>query len=235
MVMSYKLKDPSVVSEIHPGDRISATIVVHKDPDGFNNAVLDNIVITAQAKPDYKPAVQYHVPSPGEPVPDFAFLNQSDRTIHLQQFRGRAVLMTFIYTRCQMADFCPRMSRNFAEIDQALNADPQLRDKTHLLSISFDPTYDTPRVLRSYGGAYTGRFTNETFQHWDFAAPTAAELPTITQYFDVGITPGDAKALTHSLSTILIGRDGKVVAWYPSNDWKPSDLLAQLKQAAATA
>lgn len=235
MTMSYKLRDPSIVSEIHPGDRITATILVHKDPDGFNTALLDNIVIIAQAKPDYKPAIQYHVPTPGDPVPNFAFRNQSDRTIHLNQFRGRAVLMTFIYTRCQLADFCPRMSHNFADIDKALASDPKLYGETHLLSISFDPAYDTPQVLRSYGGAYTGRFTNETFQHWDFAAPPTDELASVTQYFDVGVTPGDAKSLTHSLSTVLIGKDGKVVAWYPSNDWQPSDVLAKLKEAATAA
>ncbi len=232
MTMSYKLRDPSVVSELHPGDRITANLLVHKDPDGFNTELLDSIVVIAQAKPDYKPTVQYHVPAPGDAVPNFAFLNQSDRTIHLNQFHGRAVLMTFIYTRCQMADFCPRMSHNFADIDKALASDPRLYKETHLLSVSFDPAYDTPQVLRSYGGAYTGRFTNETFSHWDFAAPPASELAQVTQFFNVGITPGDAKSLTHSLSTVLIGKDGKVVAWYPSSDWKPSDVLAQLKQAA---
>ena len=233
MTMSYKLRDPSIVSELHPGDRITATLLVHKDPDGFSNALLDKIVIIAQARPDYKPTVQYHVPIPGDPVPNFAFLNQSDRTIHLNQFRGRAILMTFIYTRCQLADFCPRMSHNFADIDKALSADPALYKQTHLMSISFDPAYDIPAVLRSYGGASTGRFTKETFTHWDFAAPPPAELAEVTQFFNVGVTPGDGKSLTHSLSTILIGKDGKVVAWYPSNDWQPSEVLAQLKQAAA--
>jgi len=235
MTMSYKLKDPSIVSELHAGDRITANLLVHKDPDGFNNELLDNIVITAQAKPDYKPAVQYHVPVAGDIVPNFSFVNQSNRVIHLNQFRGRAVLMTFIYTRCQLSDFCPRMSHNFADIDKALASDSKLYKETHLLSISFDPAYDTPQVLRSYGGAYTGRFTLETFGHWDFAAPPEDELARLTQFFDVGMTPGDSKSLTHSLSTILIGKDGKVVAWYPSNDWQTSDVLAKLKNAAAAA
>ena len=233
MTMSYKLKDPAIVSELHPGDRITATLLVQKDPDGFNNALLDHIVVIAQARPDYKPAVQYHVPTPGETVPNFAFLNQSDRTIHLQQFRGRALLMTFVYTRCQLAEFCPRMSHNFADIDKALASVPSLYRQTHLLSISFDPAYDRPAVLRSYGGAYTGRFTQETFSHWDFAAPPIDKLAEVTQFFNVGVTPGDASSLTHSLSTVLIGKDGKVVAWYPSGDWQTSDVLAQLKQAAA--
>jgi protein SCO1/2 len=236
MIMPYKLADPSILSELHPGDTITADVIVDQisaDPEGgFKNARLDHIVVVAQAKPDYKPAVQFHVPTKGDPVPDFALLNQSGKTIHLDQFKGKVVLMTFIYTRCTLADFCPRMSRNFAEIDKALAGDPALYAKTHLLSVSFDPTYDTPAVLKSYGGAYTGEYTKEKFLHWDFAAPPVKELAAMTQFFDVGVTPGESKSLTHSLSTVLIGKDGKVIAWYPTNDWQPSEMVAAVKSAA---
>ena len=237
MIMPYKLADSSIMSELHPGDKIAADVIVDQitpDPEGgYKNARLDNIVVVAQAKPDYKPAVQYHVPAAGDQVPDFALLNQSGKTIHIDQFRGRVVLMTFIYTRCTLADFCPRMSRNFAEIDKALAGDAALYAKTHLISVSFDPTYDTPAVLRSYGGAYTGEYTKEKFAHWDFAAPPVKELPEMTEFFDVGVMPGQNKSLTHSLSTVLIGKDGKVVAWYPTNDWQPAEMLAAVKNAAS--
>lgn len=241
MVMPYKLADPSIMSELHSGDGITADVIVEQvvdqngaDPQGgYKDARLDHIVVVSQARPDYKPKVQYHVPEKGDQVPDFALLNQSGKTIHLDQFRGRVVLMTFIYTRCTLADFCPRMSRNFAEIDKALESDPALYAKTHLLSVSFDPTYDTPAVLKSYGGAYTGNYTNEKFGHWDFAAPPVKELEAMTEFFDVGVMPGENKSLTHSLSTVLIGKDGKVVAWYPTNDWQPSEMVAAVKAAAA--
>jgi protein SCO1 len=233
MVMPYKLKDPSVVGELHPGDRITATILVQQDEGGYHDALLDNIVVVAQAKPDYKPMVQYHAPSPGDVVPDFTLLNQSDRKIHLSQFKGKVLVATFVYTRCPLADYCPKMSRNFAEIDHALAADPALYIKTHLLSISFDPAYDTPAVLRSYGGAYTGRYTKETFHHWDFAAPSEKDLPAVTQFFGVGVTPGENKTLTHSLSTVVIGKDGKIAAWYPTNDWKVEEVVAAIKSAAS--
>jgi protein SCO1 len=234
MTMDYALRDPSVLNELHPGDRITANVFADGDSaSGYTNVQLDNIVVIAQARPDYKPPVQYHVPAPGDTVPDFQLLNQSDRTIHLDQFKGKVILLTFIYTRCPLADFCPRMSHNFAEIDKALAADPALYDQTHLLSISFDPAYDTPKVLRSYGGAYTGRFTNEKFTHWDFAAPTEEDLSAVTQFFNVGVTPGDNKTLTHSLSTVLIGKDGKIIDWYPTNEWKPYDVLAAIKKSVA--
>ncbi|WP_035348883.1 SCO family protein [Edaphobacter aggregans] len=234
MTMAYKLKDPSIVSELHPGDRITARIVVQQDASGFRDAELDNIVVIAQARPDYKPPVQYHTPQVGDAVPDFRMLNQSGRTISLSQFKGKVLVATFIYTRCPLADYCPRMSRNFAEIDKTLGEDPALYGQTHLLSISFDPAYDTPAVLRSYGGAYTGNYTKETFKHWDFAAPPEKELAQVTQFFGVGVTPGENKTLNHSLSTAVIGKDGRIAAWYPTNDWKPEEVVAAVKKAAAS-
>jgi protein SCO1/2 len=229
MTMSYPLADPSAFSELHPGDLLTGTLLVSKaDPAGMR---LSDIVVIAQARPDYLPPVQYHVPAPGETLPNFTLLNQSGHTIDLHQFRGKVLLLTFIYTRCTLSDFCPRMSQNFAEIDKALAADPKLYAQTHLLSISFDPAYDTPQVLRSYGAAYTGRYTKETFTHWDFAAPTLPELPKVEQAFDLGVTPGPNGILQHSLATILVGKDGKIIAFYPNNDWKIADILKEIHSA----
>ena len=233
--MSYKLVDPTVASELHVGDVITARVLVDDDPDGPINPRLDEIVIVGQARPDNKPPVVYHVPAPGDSVPDFRLVNQAGTAIHLSQFRGKVLLLTFLYTRCPMADFCPKMSSNFAEIDKALATNRSLYAETHLLSVSFDPEYDTPKVLRSYGGAHTGRFTAEDFAHWDFAAPSIADLPRVEQWFDVGVTGTSANpdSIQHSLSTVLIGKDGKVIAWYPSNEWKVAEVLAEVQKAAA--
>src|ERR1700690_3277013 len=76
----------------------------------------------------------------------FKLLNQSGKTIAVDQFRGKVLLVTFIYTRCPLPDYCIRLSRNFANIQHQLAADPKLYNKTHLLSISFDPAHDTPKV-----------------------------------------------------------------------------------------
>jgi protein SCO1/2 len=234
MTMAYKLVEPNVISELHPGDLITARVVVDEDAAGPLNPRLDQIVVLARGRLDTRPTVQYHVPQTGDAVPDFHLLNQSGKQIHLAQFKGRILLLTFIYTRCPLAEFCPKMSSNFAEIDKELAKEKALRDHTHLLSVSFDPAYDTPTVLRSYGGAHTGKFTNEDFTHWDFAAPSLADLPKLEHYFDVGVTgdSADAASIQHSLSPVLIGKDGRVIAWYPTNDWKPSDLLVQVRQAA---
>ena len=228
MTMPYKLRTPNILSELHRGDHITATLYV-TDSD----SLLDQIVITAQGQPDYKPPMFYHQLNPGDTVPNFSFLNQSGKQIAIDDFKGKALLVTFIYTRCPLPDFCPRMSQNFAKIDKALAADPALYAKTHLLSISFDPEYDTPAVLRSYGGAYTGNYTQEKFAHWDFAAPSKTEQESVDKFFDIGVTPEKDKTITHSLSTVLIGPDGKVVRWYPTNDWTPDQVLGDMRQVAA--
>ena len=232
MTMPYPVES-AVRQELHPGDRITATVQVDRHEGALNILGLKDVVVIAQARPDYKPMVQYHVPAEGEPVPDFTATNQSGRGLKLAQYRGKVLLLTFVYTRCPLAEFCPKMSRNFAEIEKALEADKNLYGNTHLLSVSFDPAYDTPAVLRSYGGAYTGRYTNETFAHWEFAVPSEAELPKMEQWFDLGVTPGEKGTLQHSVSTVVIGKDGKVAAFYPNNEWTVNQVLAQVKKAAA--
>ncbi len=229
MAMAYTLENPSEASELHPGDTITAQLQITAQ----GAAVLSEIDILQQAKLNVMPPVSYHVPQPGETVPDFHFLNQRNREISLRQFRGKVLVLTFIYTRCTSSQFCPLMSRNFAKLDQMLAADPKLYARTHLLSISFDPKYDTPAVLRSYGGAYTGRYTKETFQHWDFAAPSQAKLASVLQWFDVGVTPVGGNVLTHSVSTAVIGPDGKVRNWYPTNSWTPQQAFQDVQQILA--
>jgi len=228
MAMPYKLRTPNILSELHPGDRITATLYVTDTSD-----LLDQIVITGTAQPDYKPPIQYHVPAAGDVVPDFKFLNQSGKRISIGDFKGKILLVTFVYTRCPLPEYCVRMSKNFASIDKALAADPALYAETHLLTLSFDPDYDTPAVLRSYGGAYTGKYTQESFAHWDFAAPSKADLESVDKFFDVGVTPEKDHTITHSLSTAVIGPDGRVFTWYPTNDWTPDQVLADIKKLAA--
>jgi protein SCO1/2 len=225
MIMPYKLAQPGVASELHPGDHISARLRVSD-----SGSVIDQIDVIAQAKPDYKPSKSYNVPAPGQTVPDFKFVNQSGKAIDVDQFRGKVLLVTFIYTRCPLPDYCIRISRNFATIQKQLAADPQLSSTTHLLSVSFDPAYDTPKVLHSYGSTYAG---SAAFSHWDFAAPPPAELDAVEQFFDVGVSSGSNNTLTHSLSTAVIAPDGKIFRWYPSNDWTPSTVVDDVKQAVA--
>jgi protein SCO1/2 len=233
MTMPYKLKDASILGELHPGDVITADLLVSQDPDA--DVLLDHIVVVAQGKPDYLPKVTYHVPAPGDAVPDFKLRNQDGRPIHLGQFHGKSLVITFIYTRCPSPDFCPRVTRNFASLDKLLAADSALYAKTHLLSISFDPEHDTPARLRAYGATYIGSDANTSFKHWEFAVPEKSVLVEMAKFFDLGITENTDTTITHTLSTTLIGPDGKVVRFYPGNEWTPEQVLADVKRSAKAA
>ncbi len=233
MTMPYKLKNPGIIGELHPGDVITADVLVSQGADG--TVLLDHIDVVAQGKPDYTPNVQYHVPEPGDLVPDFSLRNQDGRPIHFEQFRGKALLITFIYTRCPFPNFCPLVTHNFAVIDKSLQADPALYSKIHLLSISFDPEHDTPARLKAYGAQYLGSDSKSAFSHWDFATASKPELEKMALYFDVGITQGADDTITHTLSTTLIGPHGKVAQYYPGNDWTPEQVLGDMKHLEARA
>lgn len=230
MTMPYKLLYSNTTSDLHNGDVIRARLQVQKTADGdYRNAQLDEIAVLAEARPDFRPQSNYHVPTPGDAVPDFHVTNQDGRAIALSSFRGKALLITFIYTRCPLGDFCPKMSKNLAAIEAKLCQTPQLCAGTELLSLSFDPVFDTPAVLRAYGSTYVG---NAGFKHWQFAAPAPAALSAVEHFFNLGATGSDA-SITHSLSTTLIGPDGKVVAWYPGNEWSVDEVAAKMASVVA--
>jgi protein SCO1/2 len=122
------------------------------------------------------------------------------------------------------------MSNNFAEINRALDQNPDLANKSHLLSVSFDPAYDTPKVLRSYGAAHTGKFADEKFERWEFASGEPDELRKLADFFGLTYTP-DGAQIVHSLRTAVIAPDGKLYKLYNGNQWKPEEMLQDLRDA----
>jgi len=229
MTMPYKLKDANILNELHPGDVITSDLLVSEGSDA--SVLLDHIVVVGQGRPDYKPPTIYHVPAPGDAVPDFRLRNQDGRNIHLNQFRGKELLITFIYTRCPLPNFCPLVTRNFARIEKQLAAEPKLKGKTHLLCVSFDPEHDTPERLKAYGEEYIGNDSKTAFANWDFAVPDSAVLKEMAKFFNVGITNESDQTITHTLSTTLVGRDGKVIKFYPGNEWTPDQVFGDVKQS----
>ena len=207
-----------VFGKIAPGDKIHATLVLGK------TAELQDISFTKQSAPINDDTTTFHVPQTGDQVPDFSFLNQNGKRIQLAQFRGKPLLLTFVYTRCPLPDYCLLMSNNFSEILKQLHQDPKLFDKAQLLSISIDPDYDKPAVLRQYGKRYVGDIDPE-FQHWQFATGSPEQVKKAADYFGLAYNQKSGQ-IVHSLSTVLIGADGKVVKVYLGNEWKPADVAA---------
>jgi len=224
MTMPYKLKDAWPLDVMKPGDGIQATLVVTDD-----SYWLEDVVVTQKsATSTSAPAVENSsLPKPGAVIPDFRLVNQDGKPVRLAQYRGKALLLTFIYTRCPLPDYCTLMSNNFAVIDRELQKDAALYKRTHLVSISFDPEFDTPKVLRSYGASHTGNYDRETFSHWEFVTGDALEVKKMAQFFGFTYVP-DKDQIIHSLQTALIAPDGKLAKLYSGNEWKPSDVLRDI-------
>ena len=232
MAMSYKFKPASALNQIKPGDTISADLVNNEssNDNAGSSYWLENVKVTAHAATSPAAAANaLHMPAPGEDVPDFAFTNQGAKHVSLKQYGGQVLLVTFIYTRCPFPDFCPRMSSNFAEIYKQIGTNPQL-NRVHLLSISFDPEHDTPKVLRDYGFSVAHTHDPALFRRWEFAAPRAEDLPKIAAFFALTVKP-EGGLITHNLSTAVIGPDGKIVKWYHGSDWQVSDLINDAAEA----
>jgi protein SCO1/2 len=226
MVMSYTFKPANLIDQLQPGDSVTGEVVVDSD-----KYWLENVKVTGHsAVPADKPAASVHIPSPGDEVPDFKLTNQNGKSVSLHQFRGETLLLTLIYTRCPFPDFCPRVSHEFSEIDKQLRSDPARYGKTHLLSISFDPAHDTPKVLRDYGFSCAGSKDTSLFQRWEFAVIPQAELAEFTNYFALTYKE-ESGLLTHSLSTAVIAPNGKIFKWYHGADWQASDLLQDVAAA----
>ena len=122
------------------------------------------------------------------------------------------------------------MSGNFAKVDRELEKQPDLYQKTHLLSITIDPEYDKPSVLRSYGAAHTERYQDETFSHWEFATGTAEQVKGVAQYFGLRYF-NEKDQIVHGLRTVVISPTGKVTKVFRGNEWKPEEAVQALQAA----
>lgn len=225
MTMPFILRDDWAFEVLTSGDQITATLVV----DG-TESWLEDIVITQESADTNAPGPSGIVEAKeGAELPDYGFVNQSGEPIHLGQYRGKMLLLTFIYTRCPIPEYCTLMSQNFAQIDAELSKQPDLYQKTHLLSISIDPDYDTPAVLRSYGAAHTGKYGDEKFTHWEFATGTKDQVKGVAQFFGLRYY-ADADQIVHGLRTVIVKPDGKVAKVYRDNAWKPVEVVGELQR-----
>ncbi len=163
MTMPYIVKPASQLDTVSPGDMITADVVIQEEQHAY---WLENIVVAGRAKAPPTSPTAMHIPSPGELVPDFQLTNQDGKKISFHQYRGKVLMLTFIYTRCPFPDYCIRVTNEFARLNRQIDDAANLSGKVHLLSISFDPTHDEPAVLREYGFSSAGKHDAKLFRQW---------------------------------------------------------------------
>jgi len=228
MTMPFRVgeNDTWVFRAIAPGDQVHATLVMSDHPE------LQDINFSKSSDSAGYSTTQIHIPQAGESVPEIKLTNQSGAKLDLRQFRGKPLLLTFIYTRCPFPDYCVRMSHNFEQVLQDLQKDSRAFANAQLLSISIDPEHDKPAELRTYGESYVGRI-DPGFQHWQFASGSPDEIRKAANFFGLSYNSKDGQ-IVHSLSTVLIGPDGKVLKFYSGNGWEPQGVAADFAAAAET-
>ncbi len=151
----------------------------------------------------------------GDPMPAFHLIDQDGKPVTLETFHGHPFVVTFIFTRCPIPNFCPRMSQNFAALQKAIQTSPEAVATTRLLSISFDPEFDTPEILKQYA-----QHAGADPAIWTFATGDPPEIHSLTSGFSILVQP-EAGTISHSLATALIDRDGKIAKIWRGNGWTP--------------
>ena len=223
MTMPYPVAANVDLSGVETGDQIAARVVVNKDGD----YELTKVAVTdsSHRQKEVKETRQLF---PGEEIPDVELVNQDGKKIRLSDFRGKTVLLTFIYTRCPMPTFCPRLSSLFAAVEKELAKDPKEYARTQLISVSIDPKFDTAPVLRKYGLAYLGE-DEKKFEHWSFTVPTPENLKRLAQAFAL-IYEEEDNQIAHSMSTVLIGPDGRLIKEWNVSDWSAAEAVGAIRK-----
>lgn len=226
MTMSFPVAEASLLDGLTPGDTIVGALEVNT-----STGVLVAITRTGSAPlPEGTNAADLAagILDIGDALPDAALIDQDDRRRSLSDWIGVPTLVTFIYTRCPLPNFCPLMDQNFATIQRAASEDAQLAGQIRLISISFDPDHDTPAVLAAHA-----RRLNADPEVWTFLTGDRVTVDRIAARLGVGVVrPADGgPAITHNLRTVLIGADGRLARIYSGNEWTPGTVLADLRAA----
>lgn len=231
MTMEFPIREDWVWDDLTPGAEIRGELVVDNAAD--DPFWLEKIgIVAAPRAGQIAPPIDERFAQIGKEIPDFALTNQDGKRISLKDYRGKALAVTFIYSRCPLPEYCIAMSKNFSDLALKLNGEPELKDKMRLLSVSFDPQTDTPEKLKQYGQGYLGKDAKPDFTVWQLAVGSEKEVRSVADFFGLRyeVDQNDKTQFNHSLRTAVIAPDGKVAKIIAGNDWTP-DVLQREMQA----
>jgi protein SCO1/2 len=221
MTMPFEIRDATPL--MRDGDRITGTLVVTAE-----RSWLESVRVTARAKGGGAPEVVASAAVPGVLAPSFDLLDQDETPLTLRQFRGRVLVVTFIYTRCPLPQFCPLMVSHLEAVRRGTH-EAGHAGRVRFLGVTLDPAFDTPAVLRAYG---EGMLRDEPrFSEWSLATGTEAAVQEVAAFFGVDYR-ADGGAVVHGLATAVIGADGRVIRVWPSNSWTPGEVLEVVRREA---
>ena len=228
MTMKFAIKDDWVWDDLTVGSEIQADLVVDK-----GEYWLEKLGISALPSANQSPLpVNENFAQIGKQIVDFTLTNQDGKPVSAKDFRGKAWAITFIYAQCPLPDYCIKMSTAFSDTANLIqNSD--FKDKTALLSISFDPARDTPEKLKQYRQGYLGKDVSADQSPWQIAVGKDAEVRALADFFGLRyeVDQNDKTQFNHALRTAVIAPDGKVTKIFAGNEWTANDLLRELQAA----
>jgi len=223
MTMPFTVQKPELLRGLAPGDLVKFHLVVTKKDSWISRIEKINSIPATKSSTTVLPAVpsQLRV-EVGQSIPDFHLIDQDGRPIDLAKFCGKAVVLTFIYTRCPLPNYCPLMSKNFAALQARFGK--KFPGQVQLLSVSFDPQFDTPEVLKHYAANFSADNAS-----WNFATGTKEQIEYVAALFGL-IKEPESSGYSHDLRTALISPDGKLVHLWRSNVWTTDEVETMLRE-----
>ena len=226
MTMPFSVHDRKEIANLKTGNAISFRLAVTE-----KDFWIDHVVKIARKDvqlPESTPApaiAQDRSPRlhEGDRMPSFSLTDQDGKSITLDTFRGQPLVLTFVFTRCPVPNFCPRMSHNFADLQSTIKTYLGALAKTRLLSITLDPKFDTPEILKQYG-----EHENADPKIWTFATGAPAEIDALTHAFSV-YAQAEGGTISHGLATALIAPNGTVLKIWRGNAWTPKEVAEEIR------
>jgi protein SCO1/2 len=213
------------IERLRRGDVITATLAV-KPAESW----IENVQVIRYEPPPDLPIPVRKESKVGESVIDVPLVDQDGKAFHLSDFRGHPLALTFIYTRCPLPEFCPRIMKNFQELEGAIEKDQDLKQTARLLSVSFDVEFDRPEVLNAFGSAFVKDRGQGPFARWKLATGTKEAIDRLGRYFGLSFFKEEG-LFAHTLVSVVIDPDGKLAKEFPGNEWTPGDALSALREA----
>ena len=229
MTMDLTVKNPREMEGLQAGDTVTFRLLVGKEDHWIEDL---QRVTSIPLKPPQVPPTYPNLAHPaqlkiGEFFPDVELLRENGSTLRLADFRGQAVALTLIFTRCPLPDFCPRMNLFFQQTRALLRADQTAPANWQLISLSFDPDFDSPTVLAQHALQYRG----DNPDRWLFATTDKATIANFAKQFDFHFTSPNG-SLVHNLRTLVLDPQGRLHQRFDGNQWTPQDLAKALAEAA---
>ena len=229
MTMEFDVRATNELAGLKPGDAITFNVRATEEESWIENIQPATTNDMAPLPPPESPAALLHVArmKPGDVLPDTDLLAEDGRAIKLSDFKGQALAFTFIFTRCPLPDFCPRMNQHFNRARETLLRQTDGPTNWQFLSISFDPGFDKPEVLTRYAFSYRGQNTNR----WLFASASSTVMEFMSSQLDFRFA-NEGGSFVHNLRTVVLDGQRRVYRQFEGNKWKAEELAQAMTEAA---